>query len=126
MKKSFDIKLVKFYLWVGVGYFFLGLFSTLGSYPGRFFPVVFNNVWGVVYVIALNFILFEYTVPFVLRKRKSIIYNILPGILLLWVYYDVIFLRLVCLEATGNTVTYLYCIKDILFIRSCARKSNGI
>ena len=86
MKRSIDIKLVKFYLWVGVGYFFLGLFSTLGTYPGRFFPLVFNNVWGVVYVIALNFILFEYTVPFVLRKRKSIIYNILLGILLLFVY----------------------------------------
>jgi len=86
MKRSFDIKLVKFYLWVGVGYFFLGLFSILGSYPGKFFPVVFNNIWAVVYVIPLNFILFEYTIPFVLRKRKAIIYNILLGILLLWVH----------------------------------------
>jgi two-component system LytT family sensor kinase len=86
MKRSFDIKLAKLYLWIGVGYFFLGLFSTLGSYPGRFFSLVFNNVWGVVYVIAINFLLFEYTVPFVLRKRKAIIYNILPGILLLWIY----------------------------------------
>jgi two-component system, LytTR family, sensor kinase len=86
MKRSFDIKLVKFYLWVGVGYFFLGLFSILGSYPGRLFPVVFNNIWGVVYVIPLNFILFEYTIPFVLRKRKTIIYNILTGILLLWIH----------------------------------------
>jgi LytS/YehU family sensor histidine kinase len=86
MKRSIDIKLVKFYLWVGVGYFFLGLFSTLGTYPGKFFPLVFNNLWGVVYVIALNFILFEYSVPFVLRKRKTIIYNILLAVLLLWVY----------------------------------------
>jgi two-component system, LytTR family, sensor kinase len=86
MKLSSDKKLVKFYLWVGLGYFFLGLFSILGSYPGRFFSVVFNNVWGVAYVIALNFILFEYTVPFVLRKRKAIIYNILLGILLLFIH----------------------------------------
>ena len=86
MKRAFDIKLVKFYLWVGLGYFFLGLFTSLGKYPGRFFSLVFNNAWGVVYVIALNFILFEYTVPFVLRKRKFIIYNILAGILLLWVH----------------------------------------
>jgi LytS/YehU family sensor histidine kinase len=43
-------------------------------------------MWGVVYVIALNFILFEYTIPFVLRKRKTIIYNILLGILFLGVY----------------------------------------
>ncbi|HEX8278477.1 MAG TPA: histidine kinase [Segetibacter sp.] len=86
MKKSFDIKLIKFYLWLGVGYFFLGVFSTIGSYPGKFFPVVFNNAWGVVYVIALNFILFEYTIPFILRKRKAIIYNVLTGILLLFVH----------------------------------------
>jgi two-component system LytT family sensor kinase len=39
-----------------------------------------------VYVIVLNFILFEFSIPFVLRKRKTIFYNILLGILLLWVY----------------------------------------
>jgi len=86
MKRSFDIKRLKFYLWLGVGYFFLGVFSSLATYPGKLFPVVFNNIWGVVYVIILNFILFEYTVPFVLRKRKAIIYNILIGILLLPVH----------------------------------------
>jgi len=86
MKSSFNIKLLKFYLWLGVAYFFLGLFSSLGSYPGRFFPVVFNNIWAVVYVTVLNYILFEYTVPFVLKKRKFIIYNILLGILLSWIH----------------------------------------
>src|SRR5215210_7839587 len=86
MKKSFDIKLIKFYLWVGVGYFFLGVFSTIGSYPGKFFPVVFNNAWAVVYVIALNFILFEYTIPFILRRKKTIIYNVLTAILLLFIH----------------------------------------
>ena len=86
MKKSFDIKLAKFYLWVGVGYFFLGVFSTIESYPGKFFPVVFNNAWGVVYVIALNFILFEYTIPFILRRRNAIIYNVLTAILLLFIH----------------------------------------
>ncbi|HEX8677308.1 MAG TPA: histidine kinase [Segetibacter sp.] len=86
MKKSFDIKLIKFYLWLGVGYFFLGVFSTIGSYPGKFFPIVFNNAWGVVYVIALNFIFFEYTIPFILRRRKAIIYNVLTAILLLFIH----------------------------------------
>jgi sensor histidine kinase YesM len=86
MKKRINRKLIKFYLWVGLGYFFLGLFSSLSKYPDRFFSLVFNNVWGVVYVIALNFILFEYTIPFVTRKRKTIIYNILAGILLLFVH----------------------------------------
>ncbi|MCW3093571.1 MAG: histidine kinase [Ferruginibacter sp.] len=86
MKRSFDIKLVRFYLWMGLGYFFIGLFNTLGIYPDRFFPVVFNNLWGVIYLTAINFILFEYTVPFVLKKKKFIFYNILTGVLVLFVF----------------------------------------
>ena len=86
MKLSFDIKRVKFYLWVGLAYVFLWLFSNLAKYPGEFFPLLLNNVWRVGYVIVLNFIFFEYTVPFVIRKRKYIIYNILLGIGLLWVH----------------------------------------
>ncbi len=86
MKKSINIKLVKFYLWVGLGYFLLGLLNNSANYPGRFFAFVVNNVWAVVYVIALNFILFEYTIPFVLKKRKTIFYNIFFGILLSFLY----------------------------------------
>jgi two-component system LytT family sensor kinase len=86
MKIRVNIKLFKFYLWVGLGYFLLGLLHTLGNYPNRFFPVVFNNLWGVMYVIVLNYILFEYAIPFILRKRKAIWYNILLGILLLWIH----------------------------------------
>lgn len=86
MKRSFDIKLVRFYLWLALGYFFQGLLATLGSHPGSFFSVVFNNFWGVLYLTVLNFIFFEYTVQFVFKKRKTIIYNILSAIPLLFVY----------------------------------------
>ena len=86
IKKSIDIKLVKFYLWVAGGYFLLGMLSTVPNYPGKFSPLVINHVWGVMYVTVLNFVLFEYTVPFVFRKRKSIIYNVLIGIPLAFVY----------------------------------------
>ena len=55
-------------------------------YPGNFFPMVFNNIWRAVYIIGINFLFFEYTVPFVLRKRKYILYNILLAIVCLWVY----------------------------------------
>ncbi len=86
MKRSLDIKLVKFYLWVGLGYFVIGVLMTYHTYPGKFWDVVVNNIWGVIYLIPLNYILFEYSVPFVLRKRKFVIYNILLGIFLLWVH----------------------------------------
>ncbi|MDQ6844326.1 MAG: histidine kinase [Bacteroidota bacterium] len=86
MKKRINRKLFRFYLWVALGYFFLGFISYVGNYPGRFFSVMFNNAWAVIFVIPLNFILFEYTIPFVLRKRKTIIYNVLVAILLFWVH----------------------------------------
>jgi len=86
MKKLIDKKLIKFYLWVGLGYLFMGFINTIGDYPDRFFAVVFNNLWAAVYLIPVNYLLFEYSIPFVLKKRETIIYNILLGFLLLMVY----------------------------------------
>ena len=86
MKLSINKKLARFYLWVGLGYFFIGFLNSIHKNPDRFIPVVFNNLWVIGYVIVLNFILFEYAIPFVLRKRKAIIYNILTGIFLLFVF----------------------------------------
>lgn len=80
MKRSFDRKRFRFYGWVGLAYMILWLLNN-HNYPGNFFPLLANNVWRVVYVIVLNFIFFEITVPFVLRKRSYIIYNIALGIL---------------------------------------------
>ena len=86
MKKSINLKLVRFYLWVGLGYFFMGLIATVHKYPDRFFASVFNNLWVIIYIIPINFIFFEYAVPFVLKKRRVIIFNIFLGIFLLWVF----------------------------------------
>jgi len=86
MNRSIDIKKAKFYLWLGFAYFFLEVATHAGQYPGKFFSAVFNNAWSVIYLIVVNFILFEYSVPFVLRKRSFIINNILLGILLLFLH----------------------------------------
>ena len=76
MKRSFDIKPFKFYLWIALGFYLLSLFGVMGDFPGKFSPLAVNNIWATIYVTILNFILFEYTVPFVLKKRKTIVYNI--------------------------------------------------
>ncbi len=86
MKKLVAIKPFTFYLWLALVYFLLSVVHSLGTYPGRFFPVVINNFWGIIYVTVLNYLLFEYSVPYVLRRRKFIISNILLGILFLWIY----------------------------------------
>lgn len=86
MRRSININLVKFYLWVGFVYVLLGLFTTVEKYPDRVLASALNNLWAVIYLTVLNFILFEFTIPFLLRKRKFIIYNVFLGILLLWVH----------------------------------------
>jgi two-component system, LytTR family, sensor kinase len=86
MNKSIDMRKARLYLWLGLGYFFLGVVTYAGNYPGKFFSVVLNNVWAVVYVTVVNYMLFERSVPFVLRKRSSVIKNILLALLLLWIY----------------------------------------
>jgi sensor histidine kinase YesM len=86
MKKVRDIKLIKFYLWTGLAFATLWTAGSLHNFPATFLQAVGNSIWRLAYVIVLNFIFFEYTVPFVLRKRKYLIYNILLGIFLLWVH----------------------------------------
>ncbi len=86
ISKLKNIKLVKFYLWVALAFLILGILTLTGRYPGQIFPIILNNLWAVSYITLLNFILFEYSVPFVLKKRKVVIFNILTGILLLFVH----------------------------------------
>ncbi|MFL5772223.1 MAG: hypothetical protein ACJ75F_03640, partial [Flavisolibacter sp.] len=85
-KKTLNKKLIKFYLWMGAGYFVMGILATFHVYSDRFLPVVFNNLWGVIYLTVVNFILFEYAIPFVLRKRSTVLFNIIWGIFLLWMF----------------------------------------
>ena len=84
MKIKVDIKRFKFYLWVGLVYLILWLIIDLANYPDTFLLRILNNLWRIIYVIIANFIFFEYIVPFVLRKRKYLLYNILLGILAFW------------------------------------------
>jgi len=86
MKKPIDIKRFKFYLWVGLAYLLLWLFNDLAHYRGTFLLSLLNNIWWAAYIVVLNFILFEYSVPFVRRKRKYILYNILLALFILWVH----------------------------------------
>jgi sensor histidine kinase YesM len=83
MKIAVDIKRFKFYLWVGLAYLLPWLLSDLVSETGTFFPERFlNNIWRATYVTVVNFILFEYTLPFIKLSWK----RILIGLFLLWVH----------------------------------------
>jgi len=85
MKISGIIHRAKFYLWVGLAWTLLWLFHYLGSETKTFFIRIPNELWRNVYIITINFIFLEYAVPFILKKRRFILYNIFIGIFILWI-----------------------------------------
>ena len=86
MKRLFDIKLVKFYLWVGLVYIFFWVLGNSHQYKGSFFFALWNNLWRFPYLIILNYTFLEYAIPFVFRKRRAIIFNILLAIPALFIF----------------------------------------
>jgi two-component system, LytTR family, sensor kinase len=86
VNKLKDIKLVRFYLWTSLIFLVIGILSMTGQHPGELIKIILNNLWAIFYLAILNFILFEYSVPFVMVKRRFILFNILTGILLLFVH----------------------------------------
>lgn len=74
------------YLWIALAYALLWTFSNVHSHSGRFFPALMNNLWRTAYVTALNLFFFEYTVPYVLQRRRYIVVNVFAGVFLLWLH----------------------------------------
>ena len=86
MKIATDLKRIKLYLWLGPIYAALWIWKKPAGFDATFLQLFANSFWRILFVIVVNYIFFEYTIPFVLQKRKYIIYNILLGIFLLWIH----------------------------------------
>ena len=86
MKIAFDKKKFIFYLWVALAFCLLSLISVLVNYQDTFFVRMLNYVWATIYLTALNFIFFEYAIPYIRRKRKYYLPWILLAIFLLWCF----------------------------------------
>lgn len=86
MNRTIDGKKIIFYLVLAFVFLTFWVLSNYQEYREQFSQFLMNNIWRVVYVTVINFTFFELAVPFVLKKRRFIIYNILLGLLILWVY----------------------------------------
>jgi len=86
MKKLFGIKRFIFYCWLGLAFTFLWVWHDVSTFDATFLQALLNNCWRTVYIIVVNFIFFEYTLPFIFRKRQWVVYNIFLGIVLLFVF----------------------------------------
>jgi len=86
MKTPITKKLLIFYVWAGLAYAALWLVSNHSTFPGTFLQAAGNNLWRIIYLIVVNFIFLEFTTPFVLKKRRYIIYNFLLAVPALWIH----------------------------------------
>lgn len=66
-----DKQLYKFYAWTAAAYLLLWLMIDSANLPGPFWYRLFNNAWLIIYLTAINFRFFEYTLPFLKRKRNA-------------------------------------------------------
>lgn len=55
---------LKFYLWVGLSYCTIRIVGGLMVYPDRPTEIIINNAWLCIYLIGVNFILFEFSLTF--------------------------------------------------------------
>jgi two-component system, LytTR family, sensor kinase len=81
-----DRERFKIYLWIGALYLFLWLFHSLVSSPETFFKRVANNTWFVSYLVLLNYVMFEYALPYIKFEWKRILAApfVLFGMLMLY------------------------------------------
>lgn len=64
---------LRLYIKLGLVYLSFWLFSDLLSTPETFLKRVVNNIWLVSYLVIINSILFEYTIPFIKLTWKRVL-----------------------------------------------------
>ena len=65
MKKiKIDLKRFTLFVWIGLAYALVWILYDLANYPsGEFRQRVFNEIWRAVYIVVVNYLFFEYTLP---------------------------------------------------------------
>ncbi len=69
MKTLLDRSRFAIYGWVGLGIFLLCMTVQTARHPHDFFSNIGDNLWEAGYITILNYVLFEYTLPRLSRKR---------------------------------------------------------
>ncbi|MGB8190332.1 MAG: hypothetical protein WCF67_00375, partial [Chitinophagaceae bacterium] len=85
MKEPIGIKRFTFYFWVVLIWTAIWLLHYSIEYPDTFYVRIPNELWRNVYLVVVAILFFEYVWPYVIKRRKYIVFNILIGIFSLWV-----------------------------------------
>ncbi|HUR10555.1 MAG TPA: histidine kinase [Flavitalea sp.] len=73
MKKSIIKQRVLVYIWIAIAFLALNVFHALVSNPETFLERIVNNIWLISYLVILNFIVYEYALPFIKLRWKRIV-----------------------------------------------------
>ena len=73
MKGSIHKQRIKLYLWIGLGYLLFWWFIDFTRGWEAFAQKAINNIWLVGYLVVVNYILFEFTIPFIRLKWKRVL-----------------------------------------------------
>src|SRR5688500_11245951 len=77
---------VRLYLYIWLTWMMIWLLHTLIEYPDQFFQRTVNIFWRDGFYLVTVFTFYEYAWPFIIRKRKYIVYNFLLGLFFVWVF----------------------------------------
>jgi len=86
MKKLFEIKRLIFYCWMGLAYLVLQMWHDMSTFDATFLQALLNNLWRMVYIVVVNLVFFEYTLPFIFKKGRPVVYSVFIGVVLLFVF----------------------------------------
>ena len=84
MNKAINWKRIRFFLWLGLVYFAMWLTHELLNYPPPDDVRIVNNIWRLSYILTINFIFFQYVVPWIRKPRSTIAFNIILGMVALF------------------------------------------
>ncbi len=82
MRSFANIKRLPFYLCLWGIWLLLWLFNSFFNHPKTFALNFLNEVWQSFFLVFVNYLFFEYCLPSIIKKRATIFFNILTGILL--------------------------------------------
>ncbi|PWT79166.1 MAG: histidine kinase [Bacteroidetes bacterium] len=69
MRKLFDIKRFKLYGWIGLSLFLCNVLVNLGEQHRPFLQNLSSDLWIAIYVTVASYLIFEFTLPQLSRKR---------------------------------------------------------
>jgi len=77
MKKYIDKKQLRFYLLTAGGFLIIHLIIQVFEYPETIIKRIINSFFLITYLTFFNFVLFEYTIPFIKPTPKRILLGLL-------------------------------------------------